>query len=68
LVERDRDKLNFMKLMIFLGITIVGTFAGWVGALMDHGNWFGGYSIFLSTVGSFAGVWCGYKVGKYFNL
>jgi hypothetical protein len=52
-----------MKLMIFLGITIFGTLGGWIGALMDHGNWFGGYSIILSGIGSFVGIWVGYRIG-----
>ena len=53
-----------MKTMIFLGVTIFGTVGGWLGALMDHGNWFGGWSILLSTVGSIFGVWVGYKVAQ----
>jgi hypothetical protein len=53
-----------MKLMIFLGVTIFGTVGGWLGALMTHGNWFSGWSILLSTVGSFVGIWAGYKVTK----
>jgi hypothetical protein len=55
-----------MKLMITIGIIAGGTLFGWFGALMDHGNWFGGWSILLSTVGSFAGIWAGYKAYKYF--
>ncbi len=55
-----------MKLMIFLGITIGGSIGGWLGAAMSHGNWFSAASILLSTVGSFAGIWGGYKAGQYF--
>lgn len=55
--------------MIFIGITIGGTIGGWVGAvLFDGGNWFGLWSIFLSGVGSLAGVYGGYKAGQYFGL
>jgi hypothetical protein len=54
-----------MKLMIFLGIAVVGTFGSWLGALLDGGNWFGIWSILLGTIGSFAGVWVGYKAGQY---
>lgn len=57
-----------MRRMIFLGIFIVGTIGSWLGAVMDHGNWFGGWSILLGGVGSFAGIWVGYKVGRYFGL
>ena len=58
-----------MKLMIIIGITIGGTIGGWLGAaLLDHGNWLGGWSILLSTVGSFAGIWGGFKAGQYFGF
>lgn len=53
-----------MKLSIFIGVTVVGTIGGWLGAAMDHGNWFGAWSILLSTIGSFVGIWAGYKVYK----
>ena len=54
-----------MKLMITLGIIVCGTIGGWLGAAMDHGNWFGLLSLFLSTVGSFVGIWVGYKASQY---
>jgi hypothetical protein len=54
-----------MKLMIFLGIAVVGTFGSWLGSLLDHGNWFGAWSILFGTIGSFAGVWVGYKAARY---
>lgn len=57
-----------MKLMIFLGVTVVGTIGGWIGALMSHGNWLSAPSILLSTIGSFAGIWAGYKAAQYFGL
>lgn len=50
--------------MIFLGVTIFGTLGGWIGAAMDHGNWFGAWSILLGGVGSFVGIWAGYKAGQ----
>lgn len=53
-----------MKLMIFLGITVFSTIGGWLGASMDHGNWLGGWSILLGVVGSFFGVWAGYKASQ----
>ena len=57
-----------MKLMIMIGITVFGTIGGWLGAAMDHGNWFGGWSILLGAVGSFFGIWAGYKAGQYAGL
>lgn len=54
-----------MKLMIFLGIAVVGTIGSWLGALLDNGNWFGAWSILFGTIGSFAGIWVGYKAARY---
>lgn len=56
-----------MKMMIWLGITIFGTLGGWLGAAMDHGNWFGFWSILLGMIGSFVGLWAGYKIGKSYS-
>ena len=53
-----------MKLMIYVGLTLGSTLGGWLGAALDHGNWFGGWSIFLGAVGAFVGIWAGYRVGK----
>lgn len=53
-----------MKLMIWIGITAGGTVGGFLGALLDHGNWLGGWSILFTAIGSFAGLWAGYKIGK----
>ncbi len=56
-----------MKLMIFLGIIVGGAIGGWLGAaLLDHGNWLGGWSLLLSTAGSLAGIWVGYRMGQSF--
>lgn len=53
-----------MKLMILIGVSIFGSLGGWLGASFDHGNFFGVWSILLSTIGSFIGVWAGYKAGQ----
>ncbi len=56
-----------MKLMITIGITIGSTVGAWLGAaLFDHGNYLGGWSILLGAVGSFVGIWSGYKIAKNF--
>ena len=52
--------------MILIGITVGGFVGGAVGAGLSHGNWLSGWSILLSTVGSFGGIWAGYKVGQNF--
>jgi len=53
-----------MKLMIFASIALFGTIGGWIGAEMSGGNWFSGWSILLSAVGAFFGIWAGIKAGN----
>lgn len=53
-----------MKLLILIGIGIGGTLGSWLGAGLDHGNWFGIWSILVGTAGSLIGVWAGYKAGR----
>lgn len=53
-----------MKKMIFIGLIVYSTLFGWLGELIDHGNWFGGWSIVLGMVGCFFGIWAGYTVYK----
>jgi hypothetical protein len=55
-----------MKLMIIIGMTITGTFFGWIGALFTHGNWFSLFSLALSTIGCLPGIWLGYKIYNYY--
>lgn len=52
------------KALIWIGVLIGSTLGGWIGAMMDHGNWFGGWSITLGFVGSFVGIWAGYKASR----
>lgn len=56
--------LKTMKLMIWIGIAVGGTFGSFLGALFDQGNWLGGWSILMSGIGCFVGLWVGYKIGK----
>jgi len=51
-----------MKSLIWIGITIGGLVGGWIGTTLDHGNGLGGWSLLLGTVGSFVGLWVGYKI------
>jgi hypothetical protein len=55
-----------MKLIDSVAVVIFGTVGGWLGALMDHGNWLGGWSILLSGVGGFFGIWVAYRFRSYF--
>lgn len=59
---------ELMKLLIFVGIFVGGLLGGWVGALLSGGNWFSLISIVLSIVGSFAGIWGGFKAAQYFGF
>ncbi|GAC1572384.1 MAG: hypothetical protein NVS3B23_07540 [Candidatus Saccharimonadales bacterium] len=51
------------KKFIFLGIFIGSIIGGGLGSLLDHGNPFGVWGLALSTIGSFVGIWGGYKIG-----
>lgn len=51
--------------MITIGIVVFGTIGSWIGALMTHGNYFSGWSLLLGTLGSFLGIWVGYKANQY---
>jgi uncharacterized membrane protein YeaQ/YmgE (transglycosylase-associated protein family) len=53
-----------MKKLISISVLIFGTLGGWLGTTLDHGNGFGGWAILLTAVGSFVGIWVGYKIGK----
>ena len=65
----DHVTIVGMKLMITLGIFIVGTLGGYLGSLIDGGSsLIGVWSLVLSTVGSFVGIWVGIKAAQYFSL
>jgi hypothetical protein len=60
-----------MKFMITLGIIIGGAIGSGIGNLFDHQSFFsltnfGGWSILMSGIGSFVGIWLGYKAGRYY--
>jgi len=63
-VQNAYATLGIMKTLIWVGITIGGTLGGWLGAVADHGNWLGGWSILGTLIGSLAGVWASYKIGQ----
>lgn len=52
------------KTYIWLGITIGSIVGGALGSALDHGNLIGFWGIALSSVGAFAGIWAGYKLGN----
>ena len=51
-----------------LGFTLFGLLGSWIGAAMDHGNWFGVASTVIGIIGSVAGIWIGYYIADYFEL
>ncbi|MEK7600301.1 MAG: hypothetical protein AAB462_04675 [Patescibacteria group bacterium] len=55
-----------MRMIILLGIIVFSTIGGWIGAAMTGGNWLSIWSLLLSTVGAFFGIWVGFKVGQNF--
>lgn len=57
--------MKSMKRYITLGILIFSTIGSWIGADLDHGNWFGATSNILGIVGVAVGIWVGYKIGQY---
>ena len=57
-----------MKLMIGIGVTLFGSIGTVIGAAMSHGNEFGGWAILLGTIGSFFGIYAGYKAAQYTGL
>ena len=52
------------KHLIWLGIFLGSTVGGIIGSMLDHGNGLGFWTFFLGTVGSFVGIWGGYKLGN----
>lgn len=52
------------KSYIWLGIFVGGTVGGLIGTVLDHGNGLGAWTLILSTVGSIAGIWAGFKLGN----
>lgn len=52
------------KTYIWIGVTIGGILGGLLGTVLDHGNGLGAWSLALSTIGSLAGIWAGYKIGN----
>jgi uncharacterized membrane protein YeaQ/YmgE (transglycosylase-associated protein family) len=55
-----------VKRSIALSVLIYSTLFGWLGQEIDKGNWLGGWSIILGTLGALFGVWVGYKIHKLY--
>ncbi|MDB5169871.1 MAG: hypothetical protein JWN82_267 [Candidatus Saccharibacteria bacterium] len=55
---------RYMKLLITVGLVVFGSLGAWLGGALDHGNILGPWLLLFSTLGSFVGIWVGYKAGK----
>jgi hypothetical protein len=53
------------KKMIWIGMTVGSTLGGFIPALW-HAGMFSMWGIVMSTVGGIAGIWAGYRVGRYY--
>jgi hypothetical protein len=53
------------KTLIWIGLFVVSTVGGWLGALLSHGNWLSWQSLLGSTVGALLGIYAGYKLSTY---
>jgi hypothetical protein len=53
------------KSLIWIGIFVGSTLGGWLGALVSQGNWLGWQGLLGTTLGSFLGVYVGYKLNEY---
>jgi len=56
------------KTLIWIAVFIGSTAGGWLGALLSSGNWLSWQSILGTALGSFAGIYAGFKTGQYFGL
>jgi hypothetical protein len=54
-----------MKKLIGLGVFVGGTIGAILGNWLDHGNSFGAWTLILSTLGSFVGIWAAVQLNDY---
>lgn len=55
-----------MKKMAKGSITLIASLLGsWIGALVDHGNWWGWSSTILGIVGFVVGIWMAHQLNDY---
>jgi len=49
-------------------VLVISTFTSWIGALFDHGDWFGVTSTIFGIVGIGLGIYIAYLVDDYVNM
>lgn len=54
-----------MKFLIYTGITIGSIIGSYLPVLVLHVDMFSLWSIFFGAIGSFVGLWLGYRAGQY---
>ena len=52
------------KHFVYIGATVGGVAGGWLGGLLDHGNFLGVWGILLSGVGGIVGIVVAYKLTR----
>jgi hypothetical protein len=60
--------MNMQRLTKTGIVLVTSTVGSWIGAALDHGNWFGITSTLLGIVGLVAGLWIAYKIDEYINF
>jgi len=57
--------MSSSKTLIWIGVFAGSTLGGWLGSLASHGNWLSWQSLLGTTLGSFLGIYIGYKANQY---
>lgn len=56
---------KIVKTMLTLLCSVIGS---WIGAAVDHNNWFGAASTILGIVGFVAGIWLARRLDDYIEM
>lgn len=55
------------KMLLYIGITVGGLIGSYIPVALFRSNPFGMASLIFGTIGSFAGLWAGYKAQQSFG-